>query len=132
MGLLKKRARFRYEKMLYPLLVFSLVLILIGLCVDGPAAVGRGLARIVTSQDVLITDYMEIAGPGAALVNAGLVTLISLFLLYVSADPFNGFTLVTVGLMAGFSLFGKNIANIWPVLLGTFLYSRIKAEPFSK
>ena len=132
MGLLKKRARFRYEKMLYPLLVFSLVLILIGLCVDGPAAVGRGLARIVTSQDVLITDYMELAGPGAALVNAGLVTLISITLLYVSADPFNGFTLVTVGLMAGFSLFGKNIANIWPVLLGTFLYSRIKAEPFGK
>lgn len=132
MGLLKKRAQFRYEKMLYPLLTFSLVLILIGLCVDGPAAVAQGLKRIVTSQDVLITDYMEIAGPGAALVNAGLVTLVSLFLLYVSADPFNGFTLVTVGLMAGFSLFGKNIANIWPVLLGTFLYARIKAEPFSK
>ena len=76
MGLLKKRAQFRYEKMLYPLLTFSLVLILIGLCVDGPAAVAQGLKRIVTSQDVLITDYMEIAGPGAALVNAGLVTLV--------------------------------------------------------
>ena len=34
--------------------------------------------------------------------------------------------------MSGFALFGKNIFNIWPIILGTFLYSRIQKEPFSK
>lgn len=130
--LIREREQFRYEKMVYPLALFALAMILVGLCVDGVEQVRQGLWCIITSQDVLITDYMEIAGPGAALVNAGLVMLISLILLYISADPFNGFTLVTVGLMAGFSLFGKNIANIWPVLLGTLLYARLKHEPFSK
>ena len=37
-----------------------------------------------------------------------------------------------MGLMAGFSLFGKNILNIWPILLGTWLYAKYQKEPFAK
>jgi hypothetical protein len=61
-----------------------------------------------------------------------LVTLAAVALLYVSNDPLNGSTLVTVSLMAGFSLFGKNVVNIWPILLGSWLYAKAKREPFSK
>lgn len=123
---------FRYHNMVYPLVLFGLLLVLLGLCADGPATVWEGLRRIVLSHDMLITDYVAVAGLGAALVNAGLVTLVTVLLLYCSSDPFNGVTLVTVGLMAGFSLFGKNIANIWPILLGTWLYARLKRESFYK
>ena len=40
--------------------------------------------------------------------------------------------LVSAGLMIGFSLFGKNFVNIWPILLGSWLYAGLKREPFSK
>lgn len=127
-----KRSRFRYNNMVYPLVLFALALVLTGLCAAGADGARQGLWRIVTSQDVLISDYVAIGGLGAALVNAGLVTLAAVALLYFSADPFNGVTLVTVGLMAGFSLFGKNIVNIWPILLGSWLYAKLKREHFSK
>lgn len=103
-----------------------------GLLLDDPSNILPGLYKIITTQDQLITDYFKIAGPGAALVNSGLVTLISLLILQFLGDPYNGFTIVTVGLMSGFSLFGKNIANIWPIFLGTWLYAKYQKEPFAK
>ncbi len=118
--------------MALPLALLGLGLALAGLCIDGPAGAAQGLWAIITSQDVLITDYMAIAGPGAALVNAGLVGLATAGLLWAWGEPFNGMALVSVGLMVGFSLFGKNIVNIWPILLGSWLYARLKREPFSK
>ena len=74
----------------------------------------------------------RIAGPAAAFINAGLVTITSVCILRLAKDPFNGFTIVEMGLMAGFSLFGKNMFNIWPIILGTWLYARYQREPFSK
>lgn len=44
----------------------------------------------------LITDYIQVSGLGAALVNSGLVTLISLLILYLSRTPCNGMTLVVI------------------------------------
>lgn len=122
----------RYPKM-YPIMVaFALGLFAIGFVMDDPRNILPGLYTIVSMPDVLITDYVEIAGVGAAFVNAGLVTLTSILILYLSRDPVNGFTVVEIGLMAGFALFGKNLFNIWPIILGTFLYARFKKEPYSK
>lgn len=129
----RAREQAPYHDMIYPLVLLGFAMIQAGLWAGGgPKSVLEGLGKIVMSQDVLITDYVALAGLGPALVNAGLVTLISVLLLYGSSDPFNGFTLVTVGLMAGFSLFGKNVVNIWPVFLGSWLYAKLKREPFSK
>lgn len=124
--------RRRYAKLFAPMFFFSLVWVVLGLVIDSPAGVLDGLRTIFFSNDLLITDYMETAGIGTAFVNAGLVSLFSLALLYFSGDPVNGFTLVTIGLMAGFSLFGKNLFNIIPIIIGTYLYSKLKQEPFSK
>ncbi|MEG2679955.1 MAG: DUF1576 domain-containing protein, partial [Oscillospiraceae bacterium] len=68
----------------------------------------------------------------AAFMNAALVTLISLAILFFSGDPLNGYSVVEIGLMAGFSFFGKNVTNIWPIMIGTYLYSKVRKEPFSK
>ncbi|MBD9198276.1 MAG: DUF1576 domain-containing protein [Clostridiales bacterium] len=105
---------------------------LIGIGIGQPEEILPGLWKIVTMQDLLITDYIDIAGPAAAFINAGLVTITSVCILRLAKDPFNGFTIVEVGLMAGFSLFGKNMFNIWPIILGTWLYARYQREPFSK
>ena len=122
----------RYKTLFPATLVLSIGLMLLGLTLEAPLDILRGLYRIVTMQDLLITDYVLIAGPGAAFVNAGLVALLSLFLIHISGDAFNGFTFVEMGLMAGFSLFGKNFLNIWPIILGTWLYAKYQREPFSK
>ena len=122
----------RYQKIFPGTIIFSVGLMIVGMLLDDPASILPGLYRIVTMQDLLITDYVYIAGPGAALINAGIVTLISICIIKLSGDPFNGFTIVEMGLMAGFSLFGKNFLNIWPIILGTWLYARYQREPFAK
>lgn len=110
---------------------FGILLLLFGMTQDTPAGILQGLQIIMTYEDVLVTDYIAIAGIGAAFVNAGLVTLISVAILRLADSPINGAILVTVGLMAGFSLFGKNILNIWPILFGTAFYARFKKETFT-
>lgn len=97
-----------------------------------PRGLPQGLQAIVFNEDALITDYIALAGPGPAFVNAALVTFLSVGLLYLSQDPPNGYTFVVVGLMSGFALFGKNLVNILPILAGTWLFSRWKREPFGK
>ena len=122
----------RYQKMYRALLAFTGVLLLAGLVLDDPRNIPGGLWKILITEDSLITDYVAIAGVGAAFVNAALVTLVSIGILYLAKDPLNGYTLVEIGLMAGFALFGKNLLNIWPIILGTWLYARVRREPFSK
>ena len=124
--------RRRYAKLFIPLSLLSLGLVILGFIIEPPAVVLNGLKTIFFNSNLLITDYMSIAGVGAAFANAGLVCLFSLAILYFSKDPVNGFTLVTLGLMAGFSLFGKNLLNSFPIFLGTLLYSKVKQEHFSK
>lgn len=122
----------RFDKIYPATIIFSIGLIVLGLLLDDPANIPVGLYKIITMQDLLITDYVYTAGPGAALINAALVTMISISIIRQAGDPFNGFTVVEVGLMAGFSLFGKNIVNIWPIIFGTWLYARYQKEPFAK
>ncbi len=122
----------RYRRQMYSaFLCLAAALLMIGLIWDGPRAVLAGLYQIIVMPDLLITDYVQIAGPGAALVNCGLVTIISVALLFFAKSPPTGFTLVEIGLMSGFALFGKNIINILPIFLGGWCYSNFKKESFS-
>ena len=120
----------RYEHMLPYLWSFVVLLVAAGFVMDTPQNILAGLKTIALSESALITDYVLIAGPGAALVNSAIVTAISIAVLRKSQDVLNGLTLVVLGLMAGFSLFGKNFLNIWPILIGTWLYSKAVREPF--
>ena len=122
----------RYDRMYSLLWIYTAVLALFGLLLDSPAQILQGLTTILLTEDALITDYVLIAGPGAALINSALVTAISLILLRLSREPFNGFSLVVIGLMSGFSLFGKNFVNIWPILIGSWLYAKLRREHFGK
>ena len=122
----------RFDKIFHGTIAVSVILILLAFLLDDPRDILPGLYRIVTMQDLLITDYVYIAGVGAALVNSALVTIVSIVIVKLSKDPMNGFTLAEIGLMTGFSMFGKNVFNIWPILLGTWLYAKYQREPFGK
>ena len=120
----------RYEYLFPFLWCYVALLAISALAMDSPSKILEGLEIIARSEDALITDYILIAGPGAALMNSALVTAISICVLYFSNDILNGMTIVVIGLMSGFSLFGKNFVNIWPILFGTWLYTRYRKEEF--
>ena len=121
----------RYRHIYPMLLCFTAALAAMGLLLDSPRNILPGLCTIILTEDALITDYIQIAGPGAAFVNAALVTLISILILWLAREPINGYTAVEIGLMSGFALFGKNIVNIWPIIFGTLLYAKVvRREPF--
>ena len=127
-----RRTTPRYANLLPASALFGLALVVFGLFQSPLAEITSGLYTIVTEEDVLITDYIAVAGIGAAFVNAGLVTLVSTAALWIWDESPNGATMVTIGLMSGFSLLGKNIVNMWPFFFGTVLYALVKRESFSK
>ncbi|WZU01952.1 DUF1576 domain-containing protein [Erysipelothrix sp. D19-032] len=47
-----------------------------------------------------------------------------------SGAEINGTAIASVYLMGSFAFFGKNIFNVLPILLGTYLYSKITKERY--
>ena len=89
-----------------------------------PKDLARGMVIIVLTRDALVTDYFELAGFGAAFLNAGLVMGLAILLIRLQKIPFTGLTMAVLFINAGFALFGKNPVNILPMLFGTWLYAR--------
>ena len=90
-----------------------------------------GFYKIVTSQSLLVTDYIAVGGLQAALFNAAIVGAASVFTLMLSGVKPNGATISAMWLTVGFSFFGKNIFNMIPLTAGVWLYSKYKKEPFA-
>ena len=97
--------------------------IVVGLIIQPPAEILQGLANIIREPDFLITDYFVVGGGGAAMINAGVLGLFSVWIVYALKMDFSGHTITSCFLMLGFSLFGKNIVNVWTILGGVFLYA---------
>lgn len=98
---------------------------------SGPlSALLPGLARILTSPAILLSDFTAAGGLPPALLNAGLLGLLSLFFLALLKIDLSGPFLAAVYTVTGFGLFGKNLLNVWPVLAGVWLYARVQGVPF--
>ncbi|MBT9778862.1 DUF1576 domain-containing protein [Clostridium sp. MCC353] len=95
-----------------------------GLFLQPPASIVEGIITIIREPDFLITDYIAIGGVGAALINASLLTYMCIGIVYFLGMEMDGHTITSSFLMFGFSLFGKNILNIWTILLGIWVYSK--------
>ena len=91
-----------------------------------------GIWTLMIEPDFLITDYFVVGGIGSAFINAGLLTLMCVGLAYAFGLEVEGHTVTSAYLMFGFALFGKNLMNVWAILLGTFLYSWTHKIPLSK
>lgn len=110
---------------------YATAFVAFGLAVDGPAEVVRGLAAILTSRDALLTDYFGIGGIGAACVNAGLLTLCACLVYHRTGAKMTGSAVACLFLVLGFALFGKNLLNVWPIVIGVALYARFRGEAFA-
>ncbi len=110
------------KRIIILVLIFSLVLIATAFAVNSPREIIQGEWQILTSPSILITDYIALANLGAALFNAGLVSLMGLGMACWFHTDFNGYLLAAIFTLAGFSFFGKNPFNILPIMLGVYLY----------
>lgn len=121
------------EKVKYAtMILFALLLALSAFIFNTPVEIAEGMLEIIIAPSILVSDYMVIGNVGAAFLNAGLLMLISIYLTYKNDVNMNGPIIAAAFTIAGFALFGKNLFNIWPVLVGVYLRSVYQREKFSK
>lgn len=90
----------------------------------------RGFFAILTAPAQLTVDFFLVGTPGGAFLNAGLVGLACAAVFAASSAALSGTSLMAFFLTVGFSFFGMNLMNIWPCILGAWLYTRAAHEPF--
>jgi len=111
----------------------SMVLLFIAAFVfDAPKDIIQGMAKIIVSRDILITDYFALAGYGASFFNAGCVMLIAIVCITLVRLPFTGLTVAAIFCSAGFGLWGQNPVNMLPIILGSFLYAKMHRANFAR
>lgn len=113
-------------------LAFSLALILAGLCTGPVDAMFRGFWAILTSPQSLTVDSLAVGGLNGGLFQSGVLGLLAILILKLGKVQASGLTVGAFFLTIGFSFFGKNCLNIWPIVLGVWVYARVKKEPFTK
>ena len=86
----------------------------------------NGLISIYLHPSLLITDYLAIGGLHATLVNAWIVTWVTILLLHQLKVKFSGVAFAGVVTILAFTFFGKNLFNVIPVWFGFFLYTKMK------
>lgn len=110
---------------------FAASFVLFGFVVDTPAEILHGLIAICTSRDTLLTDYFGVGGIGAGCVNAGLLTLAACVIYHRAGVKMGGAAVACLFLVLGFGLFGKNLLNVWSIVIGVWLYARFRHQPFA-
>lgn len=112
------------------LIVFFSYFIIMGLFFEPIDQIIEGLINITFDSSVLITDYFAVGGIGATLMNAGLLPILSLILMYRMKLKPNGSLIMSLLLVFGFGFFGKNWLNVWPLVIGVYLHAKAQGAPF--
>lgn len=118
------------NKKILILMIFPVSCLVMSLFVSDVNSIFRGLYDIIVHPDILITDYIKVGGLGAALVNSAILTLLNILILWKYKIRISGVSVSAIFIIAGFSFFGKNIFNVWPIYLGGFLYAKYQKKSF--
>nr|AFK29750.1 putative dual DUF1576 superfamily membrane protein [uncultured bacterium] len=113
------------------LLLLGYTFLGIGVILQSPQDLVKGLIRIITTSGVLIIDFFEVGGIGPALVNASLLMIGSIYLAEYHKAEWTGSLIAAMFLMFGFGLFGKTIVNVIPFIIGVYLYARLTKKDFA-
>lgn len=121
------------EKTKYAIMTcFASLLLVSSLLFNTPKEIFHGMGAIIVAPSILVTDYLVIGNIGASFFNAGVLMLVSIFLAKHNGVHMNGPVMAAAFTVAGFALFGKNIFNVWPIILGVYLRALYQKETFSK
>lgn len=116
-------------------LIFTLLALSFGIFAflfNTPLEIWNGLWIIMGSPATLLTDYVELANPGAALMNVSLMTLETLLVIRMVKAKINGPAIAAIFIIVGFAFFGKNFYNSLPIMLGAFSFAKITGVPLQK
>ncbi|AGY80979.1 DUF1576 domain-containing protein [Carnobacterium inhibens] len=119
------------EKIKYSIaFLFSLTLVGLALHFNTLEEIWYGSLKILISPANLVTDYFKLANVGAAFINAALMIIKSLFIIRSTKVALSGPLFAAIFTIAGFSLFGKNLFNSIPIIVGVLLYAKLTRTPF--
>ncbi|MGI6299406.1 MAG: DUF1576 domain-containing protein [Saccharofermentanales bacterium] len=113
-------------------LALGIIFLVLAFLLDTPRQIWEGSLTILTSPAVLLTDYIELGGMGAAFLNVGMMILASLLLIRKHRVLMTGPLIAAVFTVAGFSFFGKNIYNSIPIALGVFCFAKLTRQPCNR
>ena len=119
------------QKQIYGIMLFySLSSILTALLTGDINETLQGFWTILSSPAQLTMDYFKLGTVGGAFLNVGLTGLGCVVVFLLSRFAVNGLSLMSFFLTIGFSFFGMNFLNMWPCILGTWLFTRVAKLPF--
>ena len=128
---MKKELKIKLEAPYVMMLCIYTVFIAYAFISESPREVFSGFLRILTSQSVLVTDFIAVGGLGATLLNSAIAGIASVTMLKLTKVKPNGAIIAALWLTLGFTFFGKNIYNMIPLTVGVWLFSKYMKEPFS-
>ncbi len=114
-----------------PLAAAGLMLVFAVICQPN-LSLFTGFWAIQTGEAGLITDPVATGGVGAALLNAALMLFLGTALVRKLKLPFTGAAFACLSMLGGFSLLGKNLLNSAPIVLGCWIFCRVRGEKFTK
>lgn len=114
------------------LLFYAVFMFLSSFFFNRPSEIMEGMKIIILSPSILITDYIELANMGAAFFNSGLLMITAIVIAKINKMHMSGPVVAAIFLVAGFGFFGKNIYNVWAILIGAYLFSMTQVDNFSK
>ena len=124
--ILKKQMNRQY----YYLFGLSVMLMILAFVIESPKFLVSGMMTILVSPSQLFTDYMEIASVGSTLLNVAIMLGISIYSYKKLEIPLNGTVIGSLGMLAGFSFFGKNLFNSIPFMIGVWIYTKITKQNY--
>ena len=124
--ILKKQMNRQY----YYLFGLSVMLMLLAFIIESPQSLVNGMMTILVSPSQLFTDYMEIASVGSTLSNVAIMLGISIYSYKKLEIPLNGTVIGSLGMLAGFSFFGKNLFNSIPFMIGVWIYTKVTKQNY--
>ena len=124
--ILKKQLNRHY----YYLFGLSVMLMLLAFIIESPQSLLNGMITILVSPSQLFTDYMQIASVGSTLLNVAIMLLINIYSYKKLEIPVNGTVIGSLGMLAGFSFFGKNLFNSIPFMIGVWIYTKVTKQNY--
>ena len=116
------------ERIRYILLGSILILIaFLGIVSNGPTETLKDFLTIQTTGSRLIQDFTAI-GIGGAMVNAALVGLLGLAVVFFSSVTLAGPTIAGIFTLLGFGFFGKTLLNCIPIMAGVWASARFAGK----
>lgn len=95
------------------------------LLTPNPDLIRQGLLKIILHPSLLSTDYMVVGGfLGVSFVNAGLLMLATLLVYHWVGAKLQGLQVAALLMVFGYGFYGKNLFNMWPLVLGVMLAGR--------